>query len=317
MRVLSLGATIVLTMALSACGNNQQSDVMSANGQSEWRAYINDQLSFCMGHPSKEDCDDGDMTLFSGLSCAGGDQRGCYAVQISQSGNGRWWRSPRRIDGNLGQHNSFSRDMAMGTMLYLVTRRDTQAATRWLNWIEDNRPCLAEKPWPLEGCAIRGPHRYCTDEEDQRCTLTPASWALMGRVWDYLGLGRNAEMRRYEGADGDPMVIAAEQNDPGYTLHLVGVEVYLKQIMQAGREQREKVARILAKRQPGNLFFRLLHEGPTNMIASELAQVCPNPGQPHAGRKSQWAWERDTNSQAWRHSMMWDCLFMLNNLRLN
>ena len=317
MKCLSLLAAIIFSIVISSCGQEQHSELLSLNATSEWRKYLDDQLPFCMGQPSKENCDDGDMTLFNGLSCASGDSRGCYAVEVSQSSDGRWWRSPRRLGGNNGEDNSFSRDMAMGVMLYLVTRRDAESANRWLNWIEGNRPCLADKPWPLEGCAVRGPHRYCTDEVDQRCTLTPSSWALLGRVWDYLGIRRNAEMRRYEGADGDALVFAAEQNDAGYTLHLVGVEVLLKQIMQAGREHREKAATNLAHRQPENIFFRWLNEGAHSKLATELQKLCPSPSQPHRGKKYQWAWERDTDSAAWRNSMIWDCLFMLNILKIN
>ena len=45
--------------------------------------------STCDGWPSKDDCDDGDMTLFSGLLCGSGEPSGCAAVRASRSGSGR------------------------------------------------------------------------------------------------------------------------------------------------------------------------------------------------------------------------------------
>src|SRR5262245_54674254 len=46
-------------------------------------------------YPSKADCEDGDMTLFNGLLCAAGDDRGCKGVGDAQGSSGEWLRSPR------------------------------------------------------------------------------------------------------------------------------------------------------------------------------------------------------------------------------
>ena len=123
------------------------------------------------------------MTLFNGLLCASGYRRGCEAVRLAQAPDGGWYRSPRLINTRGENKTSFSRDMAMGVMLYLVETRDREAARRWLNWINENRPVVTTIP-----VEILGPHRYCRDEINQSCTLLPASWAILDRVWRFIGL---------------------------------------------------------------------------------------------------------------------------------
>ena len=68
------------------------------------------------------------MVLFGGLLCAANDMRGCALVRDSQDSDGRWWRSPRRNPGNDGDDKSFSRDMSLGVLLYLVRSHDGDAA---------------------------------------------------------------------------------------------------------------------------------------------------------------------------------------------
>ncbi len=90
-----------------------------------WR---NEVVRYCGATPSKEDCDDGDSIIFNGLLCMSGEEAACSAVQASQDENGQFWRSPRRNPGNLGQDNSFSRDQTLGALLYIVKKRDVDAA---------------------------------------------------------------------------------------------------------------------------------------------------------------------------------------------
>ncbi len=277
------------------------------------RGFWDEFAPYCEGHPSKGDCDDGDMNLFNGLLCASGDARGCAAVQAAQGPDGRWWRSPRRVGTNLGKPNSFSRDMSLGVMLYLATTRDTAAAERWITWIEKNRPCSVTNPF-TGGCTIRGPHRMCRDDTDGRCTMTPATWALLHRVWSHIGLSPTSEMRTWEGADGDISQLEARINDPGYQQHLNAVAVFLKQVMNQSRAPRQEIARILAEGEPGNPFFVYLRDGASAQVFARVAEVCPKRDSGIPARRFQWSWERATSSQAWLESMGWDCIFMDNLL---
>ena len=278
------------------------------------RAFWEEFAPLCSWYPSKENCEDGDMTLFNGLLCVSGQDLGCQAVRASQGADGRFWRSPRRVDGNLGQNKSFSRDMTMGVLLYLARTRDTAAAGRWLDWIDRNRPCVMNKPWG-GGCLVRGLYRVCRDDENTSCTLTPGVWALMGRVWGYLGLSRHDEMKRWEGSDGDVTAIEAEINEPGYELHLAGVGVLLKQYMGVSSGPRQEVASTLAGRQPNNPFFLYLRDGVTEEIRQKTLALCPHRENGTAFRKFQWSWERSDSSEAWRESMGWECIFLHNLIR--
>ena len=304
---------------LSSCGPDQTattSGLSDLSGSAPTpRQYWESFAQMCAGYPSKGGCDDGDMVLFNGLLCATGDPRACDQVKYSQDSDGRWWRSPRRKGDNLGENNSFSRDMALGVMLYLVTYRDTAAADRWMDWVRDNRPCIQRKPFG-GGCLIRGAHRFCKDDSDNRCTLTPAIWGVLGRVYQYLGMSRTSEMRQYEDSDGDALPTKATEAPTGYELHLAAVEVFLKAKIDASRVPRETAANKLVNRQPNNPFFRFLKFGNNTDLKTRVLSLCPSHRAPHNSNLRQWAWERDTAESAWRNTSGWDCIFMGNLIGL-
>jgi hypothetical protein len=287
-----------------------ESAVALSQARDDWERWA----PRCDGFPSKQDCDDGDMTLFNGLLCASGDPRGCDAVHRAQGSDGRFWRSPSRVGHNRGQGNSFSRDMSLGVLLYLATTRDRGAAERWMRWIDRNRPCVAKKPgWAGGGCWLRGLHRMCRDDTDNRCTLTPSVWALMYRVWRHIGLSPSTYMRNAHNdlVNAFPQ-IQARTNEPGYQLHLDGVSALLNQIVgYGGNGNVRAVAAQLLRRQPDNPFFHYLVHGPSDHGVRQTLRLCPSTG---THRKVQWAWERATADAAWRESMGWDCIFMVNML---
>lgn len=92
----------------------------------------------------------GDSVIFNGLLCYSGDQRGCAAVKASQDPEtGRWYRSPLHVgwedprtglnsDGKPVRQTSFSRDAALGVLLYLAVTKDKSAAEKWLGWMQSN-----------------------------------------------------------------------------------------------------------------------------------------------------------------------------------
>lgn len=88
------------------------------------------------------------MTLFNGLLCYAGDQRGCAGVADTQDPNtGQWFRSPRiRFHGNDQGGASFSPDTALSVQLYLIKTKDSARAYKWLNWINDNVACSIRLP---------------------------------------------------------------------------------------------------------------------------------------------------------------------------
>ena len=162
--------------------------ILAAGCTTNYTSSIDEQINqapLCEGYVSKKNCDDGDSTLFSGLLCLSGIDAGCDTVKASQDSSGRFWRSPRRIGDNLGKPNSFSRDMALGVLAYLIKTKDTDSANAWIRWIDHNRPCLLKIG---RSCKYRGLHRYCKADNDHRCTITPAMFQLMYYTWEYIGL---------------------------------------------------------------------------------------------------------------------------------
>jgi hypothetical protein len=265
----------------------------------------------CAGSPSKDDCDDGDTTLFNGLLCGSGDARGCDAVRAAQGADGRFWRSPRRRDGNLGQPNSFSRDMTLGVLVYLAQTRDAGAAQRWLAWIDQNRACTLRNPFGTK-CLIPGMYRVCTDDDNGRCTIDPGLWALMGRVWSALGLPLHSEMNRWAGWDNDLEKFLTDFTDPGYQLHLKAVAVFVRERLGISAGWRHDQASTFVDKQPLNPFFRYLRDGATDEVTDDVLALCPQAGS--TAPRTQWAWERSDDGQAWLQSMDWDCIFMANLL---
>ncbi|WP_338691629.1 hypothetical protein V5279_35385 [Bradyrhizobium sp. 26S5] len=122
-----------------------------------------------------EPCNDGDTILFSGLSCSVGDTGGCEAVKNSQSSDGRWWRSPRKLrlaipDG--GSETTFSNDHAAGVWAYIAENKDKDAFKSWTKWIDDNKKTFDFIP------------RYC---QDSRCTFKLLDCPMLDRLAVVLG----------------------------------------------------------------------------------------------------------------------------------
>ncbi len=271
-----------------------------------WRQEV---ARTCQGFPAKDDCDDGDSMIFNGLLCFSGEEQGCETVRASQDVDGRFWRSPRRNPGNLGEGSSFSRDQSLGVLLYLVQTRDREAAQNWLRWIERNRSCRIKNPL-TGGCSL-WTYRTCRDNDNEICTLTPATWGLIKRVWDFLELPTTHEMRNNESLDvSDLEIISAEKEKPGYALHLKAVASLLRFAMNSSVSRSRDIVKKIYDRQSGNPFFQYLVDGPSPALVERLLQLCPKPGDDLSFRRFQWAWERDTSSEAWRESMGWDCIFM-------
>lgn len=302
---------ICVAYVLQACGTSETSQLRALR---EVRDHWEDVAPRCQGYPSKAGCDDGDMALFGGLLCASGDERGCDLVRRSQSADGRFWRSPRRTPENLGEPKSFSRDMSLGVMLYLVKTEDRAAASKWVEWIEGNRACITHKPDALGGgCLVRGPYRFCTDDANQSCTVTPGNWALFARVFRKLGLEPTPQMRANAGLDYELLPIQAKLAPLGYQTHLPAVETLLKKLMGETSESIQRAAKILHAKQPDNPFFAYLDDGNSLALRERTVELCPALSKAE-GERDQWAWERDTKDEAWHDSAAWDCIFLMNLL---
>ena len=260
--------------------------------------------------PSKFDatdvshCDDGDMTLFNGMICVSGDQRGCDGVRLAQGADGRWWRSPRRIGWTYPTHDvSFSPDQALGVMLYTARARNLAAFDRWVQWMADNRPCLVQVGG---SCLQKGWLRYCSDDVvDKRCTFRADDCTYLKATGIYLGSSKGDLCDKV--LDELPSGVApfpksailsvpaqvyasASVNQVGFPLHLAAVGLLLARTLGLRDPLLDSAGQTLATRQNQNPFFAYLANGATAGTTTMLLNQCPNPGRPSNGR-NQWSWE--------------------------
>ncbi|MFL9899642.1 hypothetical protein PQR71_16040 [Paraburkholderia fungorum] len=131
----------------------------------------------------KFNCDHLDTTLFAGLLCGAGLEEGCRAVMQAQNRlTGMWFRSPKNRWYNATARcpqpqkndgpaeyceecvNTFSPDMGLGAMLYIIKKGDDNALRTWYRGIErvGDYTKLCEQggscspfPWP----------RLCADDQ--------------------------------------------------------------------------------------------------------------------------------------------------------
>ncbi|MGA1842795.1 MAG: FG-GAP repeat domain-containing protein, partial [bacterium] len=328
------------------------------------------------------DCDDGDMTLFNGLLCASGDERGCDGVRRAQSPDGRFWRSPIRAlnnNGGMGDSDdskSFSPDMSLGVLLYVAKTGDTCALSRWLNWIENNRPCLLRYgdtlppcsvffPWVCgiseeekNKCVMRGLPQICDSWE---CTVRPLDADIIGETAHAFGLDAQEGIEEYNSiilkvllgyrykyleffnllkllvplngldlvAEEEAAIILGSYlakdttekillniaiDKAGFPQHLNGVRILLMRMLDRGDPViLNGASAILAEKEPQNPFFAYLNEGATVKVMDLSLDLCPATIEDiQNSHKSQWAWERTDSEEAWKDTMLWDCIFMAN-----
>lgn len=245
----------------------------------------------CDGVAAKETCGVGDAALFNGILCMSGEDFACTAVKRSQDTKGQFWRAPQRVGKDTS--DSFSRDMALGVLGYLLVKKDTQAANLWLQAIRKNGGKL------------------CTDATDNRCYFTPGFWNLFGLVWNNLSLTPSDEMKQDFIQNDSLQQMQGAVTPLGFELHLVAVNVLLRKFMKASNTTLQETAKTLFTRQPLNPFFGYLHEGNTKKVRDLLLQQCP---QQKPKMTDQWYFERNTDDKEWKKSMGWDCIALINLL---
>lgn len=259
---------------------------------------------------------DGDACLFNGLLASTDYAPSATAVYCSQAKDGEYrkgmfYRSPARrlSDNNGGQGNFFSRDMANGVLAAMATCTTDyfeKAARDWLDYMDKNRPCKIKKPWG-GGCLVRSPiWKFAPDENTS--DVSPATWALMKRVWDYKGWPLHSEMKKWAGSDGDITKIEAQQNPLGYRVHLCVVSSYIKLLVHQSTAMAKEVGRIAWERQPDNLFYEYVARGEvTDDMIERLIALFPdmNTQWGHA-----WVWEKGSIADEIGNTCGWDFVFL-------
>lgn len=292
---------ILLVTLISACGNTLPNKTpINAENFELFKQRVDsyrEHLPTCLYAKgflgvSKDSCvaegtgtGDGDAMLWSGLLCLSGDSVGCETAQRSFGTDGRAWRSPGRVNND--NEDTFSRDMFLGAMAYLAATRDTNTAAKYLTWLQghENRLCLSA------------------------CDMTTTTWAVMGDVWQYLDLPRTNKMKNAQYLDELGQLSGAIFNE-GYSLHLVAVNVLIRQKIGKNSLAWKAVAKTIVDRRPNNPFFVYLHLGKSNKVIDLSLEQMPREI-PH--NRSEWVFERDPDDvESWNNSMLWEWVMLYN-----
>lgn len=315
-RAIALLACIALTRVASA---DELTDRMEFwESKAPW--CINHTPKFPSSEPGEPGpCGDGDMTLFNGMLCAAGDERGCKAVEEAQADSGEWHRSPRlrALGYNDRGDAKFSPDMALGAQLYLITKNDRDRGWKWLMWLNDNVPCV-QKSFFSDACWFYGMPRFCAPH--QGCTARPGDLATLSWTVDYLqqktGMpalpdGRfRGVLGTFSGIGSLNKEIDSRVNDPGFSQHLIATSVWVVRLAGHDDERMRAAIDRLVKKNPSNAFFLYLRDGRTEAVRQRTLERCPSPQRPSVHPLFEWQWERAEGSSAWKNSNYWDCIFM-------
>lgn len=314
-------AVFVLVTPLAAAMNSDPE-------LTQWLAFWESHAPTCevppgsTAHPSKFACDDGDMTLFNGLLCASGDERGCKAVAAAQRPDGSWHRSPRLAEDRAArQSDSFSPDMGYGVMLWIIAKRDNPAAraqfASWLHWLEVNQFCKSETNQlgePERQCSLR----VCLDASEQGCYPGPGWIASLASVVHALGLDTEimdpdlrALFDKLRNEALNWLALDAQLNAPGFSRHLAAAALWIHMQLNTSDPAGvlPRVGARFTQKEPRNPFFAYLAGSPPEATRSLTLSLCPK-DESQLKRKNQWAWERTDSEEAWRDAMLWDCIFM-------
>lgn len=284
---------LILLSFIFSCGKKARSDEAPRDPSplESSRRGIELWAEKCQGGVSKKDCGDGDSTLWNGLLCASGEDFACQAVVSSQDESGRVWRSPR-LKG-IDPQNTFSRDMGLGTLSFLVKTHDKEFGNKWASYINANK-ALCER-------------------ENDRCAVTPSFLWIFNSVANDVGFTKlsPSTITGFTGdAVDDAWLLAQSFSSPsGYQLHLVGVTLYIRILMGDWNAILEQAAKKLSEREPQNIFFEFLAKGKSQALADKLVKRLPlGPNE----KRHQWCWERTDSENACQDSMGWDFIFAIN-----
>lgn len=235
---------------------------------------------------------DGDVMAYAGMLALSGEEIGLSTAKRSQGPDGKIWRSPMRVDVPAADSNS--RDQMIGFMAYLVASKDVEAAKMFQKYLENNK-------WKLGN-----------DATDNRETLTPAAYGLMGYVWKYLGLPVNWKMRLCMGPIYyTGQYLSAVFSPVSYQTELVGDCTLIIQKMNMDNMLNKHIARVLVRRDEQNAFYQYLvgnYDVAIELALEQMPDKCPESAYI-------WSFEPETSSNQYVYSMGWDYIFLMNLIR--
>jgi len=256
------------------------------------------------------DPDDGDMAIFGGILCRAGEPQGCQLLRDAYTSDGRFWRSPRRVhEAETKDHATFSGDQLKGVLHYFVATPDVPRLRAFLKYIRSQPTQVPGPDLVLESgysvCPNFGPNFTCMVGDD--------AWKVLGLLATKYGMEAElpADLPAIEtryGFSYDALLWSAMLVNASYRLHLVANTIWLLQSLGETDARLGQAAAILAARQPQNPFFAYLHLGADKRVQALADKLCVAPDT--RSDFSDWAWQRADVKEAWKSSMVWDCVFI-------
>ena len=162
------------------------------------------------------------------------------------------------------------------------------------------------------------------------CTLVFPFWCTFHKAAAHAGVPGppEANMLPRLGAgvcenDHHFVLVSATVNLLGSALHLTGLDVLIRRNIGDWSDTLQAAADMLHARQPVNPFFEFLGRGASDALAERVLRMVPADakattcgGAPGSlgDMACQWAWVREDAQQAWRASMGWDFVFLIDLL---
>lgn len=304
LKTILISIVFLALMVLTSCGREDEEDALDLPSVTveQLAALENMSSSIRQWAPrcgafkiACEEDSDGDSMLWAGMLCASGEGSQCVAAMASIGSDGLVGRSPERLHSST--ENSSSRDMLLGALLAILTTKNQGKAEAIVSYIENHG------------------HRICEDATDNRCNVYPAQhlavWGIMGKIWESIELTPTNHMKTADMGDDLAIQLQSVFSPPGYGLHLIAVELWLRRLTNTWNGKMQNAANQLVSKQPTNPFFEFVARGKTERAAELTLKYCPK-ARPESA--NQWSWQRDESEQAWFRSMGHECIFMSNVL---
>lgn len=255
--------------------------------------------------------EDGDMALFGGLLCRSGSTDGCELLRNANTGDGRFWRSPRRVnEADTPKHSTFSGDQIRGVFHYFTVVRDDVRLRSLLRYVGKQRTFVPDAKPALEVGYSSCPNRY----PNFTCFLAGDDWAILKLLALHYGMPEElppdlTTIESAYGFDYEQLLWQSLITNAGFRLHLVANTAWIMKGLGQTDSRIDQVIKILNARQPQNPFFAYLLYGADKRVERLADAKCLPPDSPR-GSFADWAWQRDDNSERWKVSMVWDCVFI-------
>lgn len=255
--------------------------------------------------------EDGDMALFGGLLCRSGSTDGCELLRNAGTPDGRFWRSPRRVnEADTPGHATFSGDQLRGVLHYFTTVPDKERLRLFLRYLKTQRTYVPDTSKPLVRGYSSCPNRY----PNFTCLLSGDDWYALSLLANRYGVADElpSDLQTINvayGFDYEHLLWQSLVTNAGYRLHLVANTVLIMRSLGETDSRLDRIVRILNARQPENPFFAYLLLGADKRVSRLADAKCLPPDAPREAFVD-WAWQRADSTDRWKVSMVWDCVFI-------